>query len=84
MLIYLSLLIPLLTGVVLLFLFKHKVIIWEPLIAFGITFIFIFIFKFCVEQSMTDDTEYWGGYTTKAEYYEDWDEEVPCINLGDC
>ena len=84
MLIYLSLLIPFITGVVLLFFFKHKAHWLEPLIAFGITFLFIFIFKYCCEVSQTDDTEYWGGHITQATYYEEWDEEVSCSHPVYC
>lgn len=78
MLIYLSLLIPFIAGIVLLVFFKHKAFWVEPLVAFGITFLFIFIFKYFCEVSQTDDTEYYGGYITHANYYEPWDEEVSC------
>lgn len=32
----------------------------------------------------TTDTEYFGGYATKAEYFEDWDERVSCRHEISC
>lgn len=33
---------------------------------------------------MTTDTEYWSGYVVKAEYFEAWDERVPCSHPVYC
>lgn len=76
MLLFYALFIPILLGAILLIFFKHNTVWWEPLIAIGGSLLFIWIFKLCVEVSATNDTEYWGGIITKAEYYEEWDEWI--------
>lgn len=37
-----------------------------------------FLFGLVTEHLQTRDIEYWTGYGTSAEYYEPWDETVPC------
>ncbi len=76
--------IPVLTAVVLLVWFRHKTVWWEFLIPVVASFVLILIGKFTTETFQTRDTEYWGGWVTKAEYYERWDEEVPCRHEIPC
>jgi len=70
--------IPVLTALVLFVLFKHRTVWWEFFIPVGVSALLIFICKTCTETLQTLDKEYWGGWVTKAEYYEEWDERVPC------
>ena len=76
MVIYLALAIPIITAIVLLIWFKHRTTIWEFGIPFGVSLIFIIIFKLVIETSLTSDTEYWGGWVVKTQYYEDWNEYI--------
>lgn len=76
MLIWLALLIPVVTAVVLYHKFKHQTLWWEFLIPFLVSAFLIGVSKYCIETLQTRDTEYWGGWAVKAEYYEDWNELV--------
>jgi hypothetical protein len=76
MVIYLALVIPIITALVLLIWFKHKTTLWEFAIPFGISLILTIAFKFGVETSLTRDTEYWGGWVEQIRYYEDWNEYI--------
>lgn len=64
--------------------FKFKRIeIWEifaPLVVIPL----VFGAHFITESAMTTDTEYWGAYATKVQYFEDWDQEVPCRHTKYC
>lgn len=73
---WLPLAIPVITAVVLLIFFKHKTVWWEFLVPFGVSIVLVGIFKISVETALTTDTEFWGGYVTKAQYYEDWNEYI--------
>lgn len=84
MIIYGALAIPIITVLILLLLYKHELVWWELLLNFGITIILIFGCKLLVEKVQTSDTEYWGGYVTHSEYYERWNEEVPCTHDKEC
>lgn len=76
--------IPVLVAIVLLRTYKHHIVVWEYLLLFGIPLAFIGLAKWGVEKVQTSDTEYWGGYVKVAEYYERWDEEVPCTHTKYC
>ncbi|HLD25997.1 MAG TPA: hypothetical protein VJC05_03075 [Candidatus Andersenbacteria bacterium] len=80
MAIWLAMAVPIVTAGLLYFWFHHKTLWWEFIIPFGISAILIFVCKFGTQKSLTHDTEYWGGWMTKAEHYEDWDEQVPCCH----
>lgn len=84
MAIYLCLLIPFITLIVLLVFFKHKTLWWEFLIPVGASLIFIFAGKQIAISSMTDDVQYLGGYTQEVRYYEDWNEKVHCRHPKYC
>lgn len=45
-------------------------VVLSGLIAFAIPKLYL--------VSQVTDTEFWGGYVVNAEYYEDWNERVPC------
>ena len=74
--IFLALVIPVFTAIILWFWFKHKTVWWEFLIPFAASIIVILIFKYTAEWSRTRDIEYWGGSVINTEYYEDWNEYI--------
>jgi hypothetical protein len=78
---WLALLIPILVAIVLFIFFRHKTLWWEFLIPFATSILLILLLKFGAETSQTTDIEYWGGWVVKSEYFEEWDEEVPCIHI---
>lgn len=80
MLIWAAMLIPILTAGVLYYQFRHKTLWWEFLIPFVASGILIAVCKYSTELSEVTDTEYWGGWVTHAEYYEDWNERVACVH----
>lgn len=75
-----ALLIPIIISVVLLVFFKHKTLWWEFFIPFGVSIILIVGLKLAAETALSLDVEFWGGWVVKSEYYEAWDEEVPCCH----
>lgn len=74
--IWLALLIPVVTAIVLLVFFSHKTVWWEFLIPFGLSIFLIGMFKLGAEISQTTDTEFWTGWGYEARYYEDWNEYI--------
>jgi len=78
MLIYFSWLIPVITVIILLTYFNKKVAWWEVGVVLGVPILLTLAFKVIGQQSLIYTTEYWNSYGTRAEYYEAWDEEVPC------
>lgn len=84
MLIWLSLLFPIVTIAILIYFFNKNVVWWECLVPFGVAIACILISKFVSEKSQVTDTEYWGGYGITAIYYEAWDERVTCSHPEYC
>lgn len=84
MIVWLALLVPIVTVAVLYFFYKHDVVIWEFLIPFAVSIVLIGVAQLILIHSQTSDVEYWGGIVTKAEYYEDWNERVPCSHPTYC
>jgi hypothetical protein len=82
--VYLCLLIPLITIIVLFVMFKHKTVWWEFLIPVAATLLFILISKQIAISSLTDDTQYLGGYVKEVRYYEPWNERVSCRHPKYC
>jgi hypothetical protein len=76
--IWLAMLIPMIASGILLTYYRSKCVWWEFLILFGVSPVVILLCSMGAESSMTNDTEYWGSYVVKANYYEAWDEEVSC------
>lgn len=76
MIIYIALLIPVFTAIVLYLFFKHKTVWWEFCIPFGASIIFVLSSKFLIEVISTTSQEYWGSFIDRVEYYEDWDEWI--------
>ena len=70
MIIWLSLLIPLVGAFIMLRWFLDHLAWWEVIIPIFVCLIFTLVFKFSVEKIETTDTEYHSGLVVKAEYYE--------------
>lgn len=73
---WILLIIPVVASAVLLFGFRHKVVWWEIAIQYVVTIILISFCNFIGVESQIYDTEYWGGYVTKVEHYDAWDEYI--------
>ena len=76
MIIWIALLIPVITAIILYKKFAHQTVWWEFLIPFVVSILLIFLSKMSIETIQTQDTEYWGGCLTQADYYEAWNELV--------
>ncbi len=75
---WLALLIPIATSVYLWKFHQHRVVWWELLLPIAAGAVLILGLKSLGEFAQTRDTEYWTGWVTQAEYYEDWNERVSC------
>lgn len=86
MLIWLSLLIPLVGAAIMLIWFTHKVKMWEILLPLIVSVVFIASFKAIVEKVEVSSKEWVGHLGIRAEYYEPWStwisetcyRDVPC------
>lgn len=78
MIIWIALIIPIPAVAVLYWKLQHRITLWEAAIMLGTPIFLTGLCKGCTEATQTHDTEYWGGYVTTAEYYEDWNERVSC------
>lgn len=76
MLIYLALLVPAITLLILLGYFRSTLHPAEVLLLITVPALLIFIAKWTTESIQTHDTEYWGSYATKAVYDEEWNEYI--------
>jgi hypothetical protein len=68
--------IPFITAIVLLLFFQHKTKWWELAIPLVVSAALCGGFAMWGEHSATRDSEFWGGWTTSAHYYEDWNEYI--------
>lgn len=69
-------LVPFVTMAVLWIFFKHKTAWWEFGIPFIASLIFALLAKLIVNLGVCEDKEYWTGWVTKVNYFEDWKETV--------
>lgn len=76
--IYLCFAVPVITIVICALFYLKKLQWWEPLLLFAISTCLVLLGKHIAVRSLTTDEEYLGGYVQRVQYYEDWDEEVPC------
>jgi hypothetical protein len=76
--IWFAALIPFIGAGAIFWVWNKKVAIWEALVMMVVPLGLIAGAKSCSEYSQTQATEYWGGYVTTAEFFEDWDERVSC------
>jgi hypothetical protein len=70
MIIWVSLIVPLIGAFVMLRWFRKYLAWWEVGVPIIACLLFTFIFKFTVEKIQTSDTEYWTSLIQKGEYYE--------------
>lgn len=77
MLIWTTMLVPIITAVILFQKMKHHVW-WAFATPFVLTAVMAGGSKALVEHAQCRDMEYWTGAATVAEYYEDWNERVSC------
>jgi hypothetical protein len=78
MLIWIAAIIPIVAAVWLYVQHKKAMAFWEFLLPFAASVVFILLAKALVQTVQTSDTEYWGGWAVRAEYYEPWNERVSC------
>lgn len=76
MFIWLALLIPLFTAIILAIFFHHRTKWWEFGIPFVVSLLLVGGFKLIAESSATRDHEIWNGWVLSAHYYEDWNEYI--------
>lgn len=76
--IWLSLLIPLITIIVLIVFYSKRIHWLEYIVLFTVPLLCIIGGKFCSVQSQIKDTEYWDSHTVISSYYEAWNERVSC------
>lgn len=84
MIIWAAVVIPVLAVGVLYWKFHRKLVWWEVGLLVLIPVALVWVSKLLIETSQTTDTEFWGGWVTKAEYYEDWNERVSCRHPIPC
>lgn len=84
MIIYGALVIPIIAAIYLFLYHREEVQIWEFAVILIFGFACVVGSKFLVQKVATSDTEYWTGWATITEYYEPWDEEVPCRHTKYC
>lgn len=78
MIVWFALLIPAATAALLYWRFQSRIALWELAVLVLVPSVLVVGSKFLVEVGMTSDTEFWGGWVTDAEHYEDWNERVSC------
>ena len=79
-----GLIIPTLFAIFLYLFYDRKVVWWEFLILFAVSLASVGIVKLIADNSNTKDIEYWNGTKDEVQYYEPWDEEVPCTHSYSC
>lgn len=84
MIIYFALIIPPIVAFAASWMYSKKVVWWEVLIPIGIGSSFLLLTASIGTFFHTRDTEFWGGFATRTEYYEAWNEEVPCTHTKYC
>jgi len=76
--VYFAMVIPAVVALILFTVYQHKTRWWEFMIPFGVSVLFVLLTKLSIDEVLIQDTEYWGGWATRAEYIEPWDKKVPC------
>lgn len=70
--------IPVVVSIIILIFWMHKVVWWEILLLIVPSALIILLMNTIMVAYNTSDTEYLGSYIKSVNYYEPWDEEVPC------
>lgn len=68
--------IPILGAIIVVALFRRKVVLWEVGLPFGVCLLLILTFYFTRGFVGVSATEYWGGWVSEIRYYEDWNEYI--------
>lgn len=86
MILFSTLLVPLLAVLILLIWFKETSLWWHYLLPFASAIVVSLIFKVSIETAATSDTEYWSGTIVNTAYYEAWNEYIhkECSEDYDC
>ncbi len=84
MIIWGAMAIPVVTAIVLFVWFRHKTVVWEFVVPFAVSIVCIALFKYTTQKVQTSDSEFWGGWATHAQYFERWNEKVPCTHTKYC
>jgi hypothetical protein len=74
--VYFAYAIPFIAGLIMILLFRSKLIWWELLIPIAATTVFVITAKIICVHALTTDDEYLGGYVKEVRYYEDWNERI--------
>lgn len=75
---WLFIFIPVIVSVIILLFWMKKVVWWEVLLLIVPSALIILLLNTIMVSYNTSDTEYLGSYIKKVNYYEPWDERVPC------
>lgn len=84
MIIWIALAIPIPAAAAVYWRYHHRITLWEAGLMLGVPVLCVGLAKLVVETAQTSDTEFWGGWVTQAEYFEDWDERVSCRHEIPC
>lgn len=76
MIIWFSLIFPLLSIFILWKWFRKETVAWEYILPFAVSLVCIFILKFTVEYSVHRDNEFLGSMVKQVRYYEPWNEYI--------
>jgi len=76
MIIFASMLIPFVTAAVLWFKYNKETTWWEILIPFAASFVFSIIAHFTTSFISAQKEEFWTGWITSVNYFEEWNEKV--------
>ena len=75
---WLFIFVPVIVSVIILLFWMKKVVWWEVLLLIVPSALIILLMNTIMVSYNTSDTEYLGSYIKKVNYYEPWDERVPC------
>lgn len=86
MIIWFSILIPIITILFVYIFAKQEIVWWEPLTLMVICSVMVLISKLLIDYSSYTTKEYWGSFVVRIDYYEDWDEwiEATCSTTCCC
>lgn len=84
MIIWCSIVIPLIGAGVLYWKFQHNITWWEFLLLIAVPILLTAASKAMIETVQVADKEYWGSWVRVAQYWEHWDEEVNCRHPIPC
>jgi len=75
---WLFIFIPVVVSLIILLFWTKKIVWWEVALLIVPSSLLILLLNTIMVSYNTSDTEYLGSYITSVNYYEPWNEEVPC------